>query len=1250
MATEGDGKVDIPAVKGTPQSTSPSSSPTKKKKKVLSKWTTQDVLDWVAAKGMALPAEAVQGHSITGPMLAKLDHEALQELGVSSKMARIKIITEVENLVAGEARMVARRSSATSQVAPGQNRPPQQQGQNRHPPQQGQNRPPSQQGANPQRTPSGRGRGRGTPASGRGRGGKRPSSTTTKGTPTPKGAPQGSSTTFSQSEMALVEQFAYQLRTMSPEGGMRLRDFMASKFLCKAKWDPKKAWELSKEFIDVYVKHGLTDVNPKAPSVWEHIISGKFLALERSGFGFFIFRAEKHTAIGDVQEAKACLAAAVYMMAALTESVAVQRNGVTIIYDMTNAGWSNMDSSFSNTFLELIQEAAPARILQSLLVNAPLYMRMTASFVSKLEMCTSVVGKIPPSMLPSFLGGQIKWSDTISLELGRKLVDSRTEAARFVVMTRTQADHAGPSDVLAVASKRPPTWFVGKATKMEDCVASVQQGQNGDFLIRVAADGKTAFLLVNVEGASTEFPIDLRGGGFVFAGKAHKNLEEIVGNLLRYPLLDSGTGKKVQLVKPATLVRKDGSEIDNVPALGKFATRRVNIKRTSAGESLGLKVSTVPGLRGSRVSYIAPDGLASKTRGLRMYDVILAINGNKVLDKEHEEVMSFLKRKQNNVELEVVSPEELALFNDSQPGLPKSKRKSVTLRKGPAGYGLSFIGSDHSFKTGIYVAGSAHKSIVPGLRLVAVNGNDVSDCFLSEAMNFVRQKDLNEITIELVPDKVGYLSAVQRANDEKLQVKSPLPIKAAPAPPKKRRPPPWYFGKTTPIEDCVASVKAGQSGSFLIRVAPDSQQAFIMVNVGGAVTELKIKIEDKKFHMSNKVFESLDDVVAELQSNKVVDSEGRTIELKQPATYTRASIAERYESPAASEADVTNKAQREQDKPKKKEKKPEVSYASPDDPDAGKTVAVEPEEEEEEQIRSESTKIPAASYAEHVQAMREQGGAKQLFMTLTHLSSQLPITTQAAKLPANAAKNRYSNVHPNDDTRVILQNTEEDYINANYVDGYKKEKAYIACQGPLPVTVNDLWEMIWQEHVEIVVMACKVMESGRRKCENYWPDDCEVMEYGSIEVTSIPPPPGELSPEDTLIRHFTIKRKGEDGETQERNVTQYHFTGWPDFGIPKSSNGVLDVLQRVSAVEKNGPILVHCSAGIGRTGTFITIDINLQMLRDEQCVDIFGTVLNLRKQRMGMVQAPEQLDFCYGALLEAVERNTASTEGQENAA
>ncbi|XP_017870591.1 PREDICTED: tyrosine-protein phosphatase non-receptor type 9 isoform X2 [Drosophila arizonae] len=282
-----------------------------------------------------------------------------------------------------------------------------------------------------------------------------------------------------------------------------------------------------------------------------------------------------------------------------------------------------------------------------------------------------------------------------------------------------------------------------------------------------------------------------------------------------------------------------------------------------------------------------------------------------------------------------------------------------------------------------------------------------------------------------------------------------------------------------------------------------------------------------------------------------------------------------------------------------------------------------------------------------VQMVRERG-RQGLIKEYTEIRNRAPEGTFLhARMRNNLTKNRYTDVLCYDHSRVVLAHEDEDdlsdYINANFVDGYKQKNAYISTQGPLPKTSQDFWRMIWEQHCLVIVMTTRVMERGRVKCGQYWePTEDSSLDFGNYHVRTI----SVESNEDYTVASLELRNLKTD---ETRNVSHWQFTSWPDYGVPSSAMAMLNFLQKVRDKQaqlvralgdtwaghpRGPPIVVHCSAGIGRTGTFITLDICISRLEDVGTADIRGTVEKIRSQRAYSIQMPDQYVFCHLALIE----------------
>uniref|UniRef100_A0A8C0WFS3 Receptor-type tyrosine-protein phosphatase C n=1 Tax=Castor canadensis TaxID=51338 RepID=A0A8C0WFS3_CASCN len=255
------------------------------------------------------------------------------------------------------------------------------------------------------------------------------------------------------------------------------------------------------------------------------------------------------------------------------------------------------------------------------------------------------------------------------------------------------------------------------------------------------------------------------------------------------------------------------------------------------------------------------------------------------------------------------------------------------------------------------------------------------------------------------------------------------------------------------------------------------------------------------------------------------------------------------------------------------------------------------------------------------------------FQSIPRVFSKFSI--KDARRPSNQNKNRYVDILPYDYNRVELSEINGDaasnYINASYIDGFKEPRKYIAAQGPRDETVDDFWRMIWEQKATVIVMVTRCEEGNRNKCAEYWPS----MEEGTRAFGDVVVKINEHKRcPDYTIQKLNITSKKE--KATGREVTHVQFTSWPDHGVPEDPHLLLKLRRRVNAFSNffSGPIVVHCSAGVGRTGTYIGIDAMLEGLEAEGKVDVYGYVVKLRRQRCLMVQVEAQYILIHQALVE----------------
>ncbi|XP_068101977.1 tyrosine-protein phosphatase non-receptor type 11 isoform X1 [Hyperolius riggenbachi] len=472
---------------------------------------------------------------------------------------------------------------------------------------------------------------------------------------------------------------------------------------------------------------------------------------------------------------------------------------------------------------------------------------------------------------------------------------------------------------------------------------------------------------------------------------------------------------------------------------------------------------------------------------------------------------------------------------------------------------------------------------------------------------------------ELVQYYMEHHGQLKEKNGDVIELKYPLNC----ADPTSER---WFHGHLSGKEAEKLLTEKGKHGSFLVRESQSHPGDFVLsVRTGddkgesndgkSKVTHVMIRCQELKYDVGGgEKFDSLTDLVEHYKKNPMVETLGTVLQLKQPLNTTRINAAE-IES------------------------------------------------------RVKELSKPAETADKFKQGFWEE------FETLQQQECKLLYSRKEGQRAENKNKNRYKNILPFDHTRVVLHDGDpneqvSDYINANTImvrfspspvsesktrlhigqilqpefetkcNNLKPKKRYIATQGCLQNTVNDFWRMVFQENSRVIVMTTKEVERGKSKCVKYWPEEFALKEYGVMRVRNVKETPAH----DYILRELKLSKVGQ-GNT-ERTVWQYHFKTWPDHGVPTDPGGVLDFLEEVHHKQDNipdpdpGPVVVHCSAGIGRTGTFIVIDILIDVIREKgvDCdIDVPKTIQMVRSQRSGMVQTEAQYRFIYMAVQHYIE-------------
>uniref|UniRef100_T1IQG3 protein-tyrosine-phosphatase n=1 Tax=Strigamia maritima TaxID=126957 RepID=T1IQG3_STRMM len=276
--------------------------------------------------------------------------------------------------------------------------------------------------------------------------------------------------------------------------------------------------------------------------------------------------------------------------------------------------------------------------------------------------------------------------------------------------------------------------------------------------------------------------------------------------------------------------------------------------------------------------------------------------------------------------------------------------------------------------------------------------------------------------------------------------------------------------------------------------------------------------------------------------------------------------------------------------------------------------------------QSSTRPVQLDAFFRHYHLMNKDSGLKfsQEFEEIKAISPSFPMVA----------------AHLIDHSRVkilpISDDITTDYINACYIPGFNSQREYIATQGPLPATKDDFWRMVWEQSCQMIVMVTQCVERGKRKCEVYWPEDREVHYYGDLAI--------QLRSE-SILSNFTIRLFDLFMGTKTLEVKQMHFTKWPDFGCPENTSLLINFVQAVREHTPHGfigPFVIHCSAGVGRTGTYISVDRLMQHIQQHHYVDIYGLVLEMRQFRVNMVQTEDQYIYIHSCVRDLLMGKTAS--------
>lgn len=409
----------------------------------------------------------------------------------------------------------------------------------------------------------------------------------------------------------------------------------------------------------------------------------------------------------------------------------------------------------------------------------------------------------------------------------------------------------------------------------------------------------------------------------------------------------------------------------------------------------------------------------------------------------------------------------------------------------------------------------------------------------------------------------------------------------------------WFHGHLSgPNAEKLLSER-DEAGTFLVRESLSKPGDFVLsvltdeIGKGGAkrVSHIKILCQNDRYTLvGSEMFDSLTDLVEHYKHKGIEEVSGAMVSLRQPYYSTRVNAAD---------------------------------------------------------IDSRVRQLDETTQAQQDEGEKTKAGFWEEFDALQKLEAKVKKSREEGQRPENKSKNRYKNILPFNDTRVILQDGDpsvvgSDYINANYIRNTRREpgdqKVYIATQGCLATTVNDFWQMIWQENTRVIVMTTREVEKGRNKCVPYWPDPQSSKNMGPYVVSHV----SEREATDYKLRVLEIAPI--DKPQKSRTIWHFQYLSWPDHGVPQEPGGVLSFLEQVNNRQcenlNAGPMVIHCSAGIGRTGTIVVIDMIIETITTiglDCDIDIAKIIQMVREQRSGMVQTEAQYKFIYLAVSEFIQ-------------